>query len=694
VESARPGSALAGARAYGALLADGAAFVALDEARTPDDVCRLVLAALDLPEEAGGAPLPTLVRHVRERELLLVLDNFEQALDAAPVVSELLRAAPGLRALVTSRERLRVYGERVYRVPPLEVADDDVQARRSPAVALFHLRAADTGAEDLVPTEEGERAVAELCRRLDGLPLAIELAAARSDAYSPVELLAQLDRRLDLLTDGPRDLPARQRTLRGAIDWSVHLLSPTEQLVLARLGVFAGGWTTDAAVAVCGDDRVSADAVRAALARLQEASLVHRRDGDRAALYESIRAYGLECLAAAGESDATRARHATWAADLVVSARARLWSAEYAAQLAVVERELANVRAALSWSLEHDVVTAAQLAAGLWLFWNGNGHVGEGRDWLERTIAAADERVPPALRAAMRDGAGVVATIQGDVSAAVAHLEAGLELCAAIPDADPLQIASLHSNLAHVLDQRGSYSEARQHFERGLELRRAVDDTRGVAASIGNLGDMLRRMGELDAAEVALRESLEMNRGIGNVVNAAIALANLAELQVLAGSPEARKSAAAALAQAREFDDPDLEAQCLQVLGMDAADSGDLSRAADLLTQSLVLRADLGELDAVALTTEELARVATLPADHELPHEAALRAAVLYGAAEAVRARCNVPLPPVLVERHSECAERARRVLDDLAYAAQRARGAALPLDRLVQYAAASPSDS
>jgi predicted ATPase len=349
-------------------------------------------------DEGGWSLQDSLVGVLRARQLLLVLDNFEQVVTAAPLVADLLTKCPGLRALTTSRVALRVQGEQLFPLEPLALPDPSQQptvggAAPSSAVALFMQRA-QAVKSDFVLTPANVAAVVAICRRLDGLPLALELAAARVPVLPPQAMLARLGTSLAVLTNGARDLPARLQTLRGAIDWSYGLLEQHEQLLLRRLAVFMGGCTLDAADAVCNTD--GALDVLGTVASLVDKSLLRMEErpaGElRVAMLETIREYGLERLAACGEADGLRRGHAAYFLALAEAVEPEgAWSRE-GAELARLERDHDNLRAALGWALEHSAAAERGLRPGeaLERYRHMHGHLCEGRAWVERQLAVND----------------------------------------------------------------------------------------------------------------------------------------------------------------------------------------------------------------------------------------------------------------------------------------------------------------
>jgi predicted ATPase/class 3 adenylate cyclase len=401
---------------------DGVVFVALASVSDPAQVPTIIAQALGLREQPGQPLIAQLQAALKSRSLLLVLDNFEQVIPAAPMVATLLATAPSVQVLVTSREALKLYGEQEYAVPPLTLP---VPGRVLPlerltqyeAVRLF-IERAQAVRPDFPITAESAGLVAEICARLDGLPLAIELAAARSKLFPPRALLARLDQRLQLLRDGPRDLPARQQTLHNAIAWSYDLLDATEQVIFARLGVFVGGCTLEAAEAVIGDTGadddilaayVPQDAVLEGLSTLVDRSLLRQIEGadgePRFVLLETIRAFARERLAASGEESLIRARHACWVRSLAEAADPQLRRPEQLAWYGRLRTEQANIRAALGWCFgAGDPATGAAIAAALWWYWLMQDAMGEGQDWLDQALDSGAGNEP--IRAALLTGKG------------------------------------------------------------------------------------------------------------------------------------------------------------------------------------------------------------------------------------------------------------------------------------------------
>jgi len=410
--------------------ADGAVFVALAPLRDPALVIAAIAQAVHVTEN-GRRPLPDAVRlYLRDKHLLLLLDNFEHVVEAAPLVADLLSACPGLRVLVTSRARLHLSGEHLYLVPPLRTPDPDrlpplVDLAEIPAVALLVQRARAAGSNVALDATTAP-ALATLCRRLDGLPLAIELAAPRLVVLSPEMLVRRLTPRLRVLTDGARDLPERQQTLHATLEWSYALLSPGEQSLFRRLSIFAAGCTLAAAEAVAGLTSREEDAAfprRDAADRLKaliDKSLVYREmvaeDEPRFGMLETVREYGLQALAGGPEDEQARRAHAGYYLALAEEAEAALVGPEQVAWGERLEREHDNLRTALAWACgADDAAIGLRLAGALWRFWSTRGHLSEGRRWLRATLDLPDDdHVPePAMRARALNGAALLAIEQG-----------------------------------------------------------------------------------------------------------------------------------------------------------------------------------------------------------------------------------------------------------------------------------------
>ena len=403
-----------------------------------------------------------LAEHIGEREMLLLLDNLEQVVEAAPELSALLQACPNLALLVTSRELLRVSGEVEYAVPPLASPE---------AVALFCERS------QLEPSEE----IAELCARLDSLPLAVELAAARTKALSPAQILERLSGRLDLLKGG-RDADPRQQTLRATIEWSYDLLSPEEQQLFARLSVFAGGCTLEAAEEVC-------DADLDTLQSLVEKSLLRFTDG-RYWMLETIREYAGERLEESGEADARRSLHAFRYARIAEEIERPLRDYSEAA-LATVQAEIDNMRAGLAYALDRDeVVAASRYIAGLWFYWLTSGRGGEAIAWARRYVAAPRERVEPLARFQGDGGAGEIFRFAGDPETAMRLKRELVQTGRANPDAVVNEmrveraVAATLSDLAYMELDAGRPDVARSNAEEALAIRRELGILHGVAHAL------------------------------------------------------------------------------------------------------------------------------------------------------------------------------------------------------------------
>jgi predicted ATPase/DNA-binding XRE family transcriptional regulator len=505
--------------------AAGVWFVPLAPIRDPGLVASAITTVLRVTETAGRPPAEMLADYLRDKHLLLVLDNFEQVLDAGALVATLLAATARLKVLVTSRAVLRLYGEHEFPVPPLSVPDASRQWAVTrlveyDAVELFRQRA-DASSPGFMLTEETGPPVSEICRRLDGLPLAIELAAARCKLFSPAALLVRLDRQLPVLTGGPLDQPARHQTLRAALAWSYDLLPPAEQRVLRRLAVFSGGWTAEAAAAVCAEAHETADQVLDRLEELVAQSLVvcRRRDETvRYGLLESIREYAWDQLVAADEAREARDRHLRYYAQLVVDIEPELFGAKHVTLHTRLGQEYNNLRAAVGWATgEGDSEEGLKLVGALWYYWNWAGFESEARSWASQLLAAAPAGPPGRVRAKALHAAGRLAWRCADFTEARARYAEALALFQALGDKAGIGLVLNGFGLI-ALDEEQDYKLAHRFFEDALAARRAAGDRWGIAHSLSGLAGPLLHKGDYSGARAVQEEALSISRELGDVL--------------------------------------------------------------------------------------------------------------------------------------------------------------------------------
>jgi predicted ATPase len=526
---------------------DGAFFVDLAPVTDPRLVPSAVAKALDVAEVAGRSILEAVKDHVRDRELLLLLDNFEQVVEGAPVIEELLTAGPKLKAIVTSRVVLGLRGEQEYGVPPLEPPDperlpDLSDLLRVEAVQLFAERAMEVQPRFRV-TEDNAAAVAQITARLDGLPLAIELAATRTKVLTPQQMLPRLQNSLSVLTTGARTVPERQRTLRDAIAWSYDLLDEAERGVFARLSVFIGGWTLESAEAVCGPDELGLDALEG-LTSLVDKSLIRRHelaDGAlRFSMLETIREFGLEQLGAAGDFDSILERHASYFLDLAVEAESHLTADDQGEWLPRCDREHANIRAALRWAIaKADQDRAQRAAAALWRFWQQRGHLAEGRRWFDEILGMPSGRTEARARALI--GAGGVAWWQQDREAAGRFYREALDIEREL--GDPERTAEALYNYAFVVAGEDIES-ATGLLDESLELFRGAGNERGVAQVLAMSVISDAQAGAWERVLAKLEEVVAIWRRVGDRLHVAFDLVWLAFAHGRLGHREEARSAA------------------------------------------------------------------------------------------------------------------------------------------------------
>jgi predicted ATPase len=538
--------------------ADGAAFVSLAALKDPDLVELTVAQALQVSEADGQSISEHLVKYLRPRELLLLLDNTEQLLSAAPLATQALDAAPRLTLLVTSREPLRVRDERVVPVLPLALPDaeqlpDLDRLSQVPAVALFVERVREVQPAFAL-TADNAQAIAEICRRLDGLPLALELAAARSNVLPPEALLARLEHRLPLLTHGARDVPERQQTLRNTIAWSYDLLDEGDKALFRRLSVFSGGFTLEAVEAVCVFDAVSTASSAQAdegaaleqLAQLLDKSLVQPQQDTggepRFTMLETIHEYATEQLVASGEAAAVQQRHAAYFLRVALEADPQMHSPEREGWMERLDREEANLRAALAWSKadRNAVQTGLRLVGALVFYWFLRGSIREGRTWLEAMLERTDGTDRSAARGEALYGAGWLAWVEGDFQAASPRAEESLSIAREIGDKQAIGNAKFLLGLVR-MGQRNS-AAARPLLEESRTLFKDLGNVWGEASTLYYLGMATYFSGDRAGARACYEESLRLFRQIGEVFGVTVLVSALEVVGLPQGDEETARS--------------------------------------------------------------------------------------------------------------------------------------------------------
>jgi predicted ATPase/DNA-binding winged helix-turn-helix (wHTH) protein len=666
--------------------AHGVYFVPLATVRDPALVLSTIAQTLGVPEHANQAPLDSLKAYLCDKQILLVLDNFEQVLAAALALVELLTACPTLKLLVTSREVLRLSGEYEFPVPPLPVPDPRhlppaVTLTQYAAVALF-LQRAIAVKPDFAITHENALAVAQICVRLDGLPLAIELAAARMKLFSPRALLTRLARRLEWLHAGSRDAPPRHQTLRQAIAWSYDLLEVHEQARFRHLAVFVGGCTLEAAAMVCQAVHDPAAGLEAALegeavegiASLVDKSLLQPEEGMHGEpcfrMLETIREFGLECLVACGEAAAVQRAHASYYLALAEAAETQLNGPDQAVWLERLEAEHDNFRAALRWAEESSAIEEGlRLAGALCQFWlaHNQGDYTTARALFEESLALWREIGNKRGIASALNDLGWMAWRQGDYAVAQALSAESLVLWQDLGETQG--IATALTNLGWIAHHRGDYAAAWSLFEESLALRRALEDKRGVAFALMGLGWARSRQGAYSAAAALLEEAIALFRDVGMKQLLAFASSLLAEVAYAQGEDgQAAVLLEDSVTLFRDIGDTYGLAMALRILGTVVYTQGDVTHATALHEESLALRRALGDLYGIAECLEGLADVA-------VAQQSLYQAAQFLGAAEALRAELGAPLSPREQARVARHVSTVRAGLGDAAFGAAWAAG-------------------
>jgi len=672
---------------------NGVVLVELAPLLTAEAVLPAIARTLGMQDVEGIPPLEALRERFGGRHVLLVLDNFEHVLAAAPGIVALLEACPRLTGLVTSRAVLRVRGEREFPVTPLALpavdssresgergaaGGSETRLYESPAVALFVERAADVR-PGLALTAENAATIVEICRRLDGLPLALELAAARVRVLPPDALLERLASRLDLLTEGARDLPERQQTLRGAIAWSYELLTPEEQRLFQRLAVFADGCTLAAAEAVCGAAGDIGVGLLEGMTSLLDKSLLTQRGGPdgepRFGMLETVREFALAALAASGEADALARRHATYSARLAAAAGAGLGTADVRTWMLRLDGELHNLRLALRWCLaEHEIDLAANVLQPLELYWQTRGLVGEARRWAEELLDLPESGTRSAGRARLLRVAGVMAQGEGDTPTARERLAESLEIWRELDDAAGL--AGALRMLGWVLLEQ--VEEAEPLLAEAVVLFRQLDDTRNLAYAYNHLATMAMLRQDDATAAVHAEESARLFRVARDVLGGLAPAGSLALLAERRGDhATARALWERRLDGCRQTGDRYYEAATLVYLGLLWFQQGDAGEAVGPLVEGLALGHQLGSVEIAVGALEVIAGVASVQGDPA-------RAARTFGAAEALRERHGVLRAGTHQRLYEAMVAAVRIAVGAEAFAGAWAAGRALSLDEAI----------
>jgi non-specific serine/threonine protein kinase len=627
---------------------DGMAFIDLTPIRDPALVVHVIAQRLGMVRSPTKPGLEQLTQFLRGKRLVLLLDSFEHVGDASLTVADLLASSPELRILATSQEPLRITWEREYPVPPLAVPEtlsrlpDPARLVAYSAIALFADRARAVYPHFTLD-HQNAAVIAAICTRLDGLPLAIEMAAAMVKALPPEALNERLTHGLMHLTAGVKNLPDRHQTLREAIFWSYRLLNPDEQKVFCRLAAFVGGASLDAAKAVCADgEEIDILAVTASLVNKSLLQQSRQTDGHaRYSMLESIRQFGLEQLATLGELDSTRRRHAAYFLSLAESAEPQLITAAQGAWLDRLERDHDNLREVLRWSLTEagDRTIGLRLAGALIQFWWIRGYMAEGNRWLQMLLSGAGESAEPAVRAKACYATGFLAYKVGDLEAAQRFTEEGLRLWQHVGDASG--IVKILVQLGNVALGQQEHDRARSLYEEAVASTKEPADRHEQARAFNGLGELARMEGDLQQARARYEAAMSIWREDGNMEMVAIILFNLAQI---------------------------------------AISEGDLHRARSYLKESARLHGDVKSQLVANCTLVGLAEIAVYEGD-------ARRAARVFSAADALSEAYREALNPPDQAAYDASMAKTRAALSEEEFAAAKSEGRSLNLEDALEYA-------
>lgn len=670
---------------------EGACFVTLAPLQEAERVLSAIAQAIDLLD-SGRTIAATLADRLHHEELVLVLDNFEHVIAAAPDIARLLSSAPALKVLCTSRIPLHILGEHEFVVPPLALPYTEqplslADLEANPAVALFVMRARATQPDFALTADNGQQ-IAEICKRLDGLPLAIELAATRTKLFSPAALLARLDRRLSLLTGGLRDAPARQQTLEAAIDWSYQLLNETEKRLLAELGVFWGGWTLEAAEAICSDDLEILNTLTA-LVNHSLVQPIHLESGEvRFVMLETIREFALARLRERAESVEMQARHAQYFLGLAVESESGLQGPDQVTWMQRINADNNNLRAAFAWSLsgQGEIERGLQAGAALWWFWWTNGQVSEGRRWLGDLILGASEKGlshasaygPSVL------GSGILAFFAGDFAAALPQFEVARDLGAHLNDMITHGYAIFMIGTVLMLSNQGEEGQAL--LDQGAFILRQAGPSATWHVGVTSLAQTLLSFerSDLDAAQqhadagMAIFAELGQPYGIGLAFNYQGDVARLRGTYDLAAKRYQEALPLLYRAKARSEIPAVLHNFAHVLLAQE-----NFSRAHILFAEALELHREIGNRMGMV---ECLLGLAFLAVKRGQPETAA----ILIGAAEGLLSALKAPLFAAEQAIYEQTIQIVRQVLSDTAWVEARQTGQSMTLVEVIHMAKSS----
>jgi len=583
---------------------DGVYLVRLEPISDPSLVIPTIAETLGIRESPGSQPIAEMLKEfLRDKQMLLLLDNFEQVVEVSPCVAELLETCPKLKAVATSRTPLRLRAEKELPVPPLAVPSDQNfnnldNLSQYAAVELF-IQRAQAVKPDFNVTNANAPAVAEICYRLDGLPLAIELAAARIKLLTPQGLLTRLEHRFELLRGGTRDLPERQRTLRGAIDWSYNLLTEGEKMLFKRLSIFIGGWTLEAAETVCDINGDLAQSLDDTLASLIDNNLViqlqENEDQPRFGMLSTIHEYAFERLNDTDEADPVHCQHAQYYLNFVIKVEPLVRSAERVRWQQVMQQEFGNIRGVLEWVYRTGkcIEIGQQIVANVGMFWQFGGYIAEGRQWCSRMIDLCDESTPISTRVRLLCFSGELAWTQCDYPSAVASLDESLDFCRTLVDKHLLAIVLILRGMVAATIR--DLSTATTMLQSGIEFLRTTNDDWYMAFALSLLGEIALYQNDLDRATLFLNQSIELARRQGDPWCMMPSLMGTGQMAVLEGDlNKARLNFKEALDLMRQAGDNLSLSWALNELGHVMLMQGELDQAGIYLLESLTMANELG----------------------------------------------------------------------------------------------------